>query len=135
MENLPARNSTIRSQFRSASTRLLTVTVGKQRKRGCYLGKWKSVKAALTCGNEGKRDAADTREYQRCTQRRSSTESVHSEVEDDVSREFDQCHQDEVGELVAVHRHRSERESIEHECDGDPVCWCWLRVCKRDKGQ
>jgi hypothetical protein len=92
------------------------------------------VGTALTCGNEGERDAADTGEYQRHTQCRSSTESVHSEVEDNVSREFDQRHQDEVGELVAVYGHRSERESIEHECDGDPVCSCWLRVCKEGRG-
>jgi hypothetical protein len=90
--------------------------------------------AALTYGNEGKRDATDTGEYQRHTQRRPSTESVHSEVEDDVSREFDQRHQDEVCKLVAGHGHRSERESIEHECDGGPVCSCWLRVCKKDRG-
>lgn len=131
MENLPIRNSTIRNQFRSARSRVLAVRAGRYRKKLLLQASWAGIRAALTCGNEGKRDAADTGQYQRRAQGRSSTKSVHSEVENNVSWEFDNRHQDEVGELVAVYGYRSERESIEHERDGDPVCSCWLSLQER----
>lgn len=130
MENLPIRNSTIRNQFRSARSRVLAIRADRYRKRLLLQANRTGITASLTCGNEGKRDAADTGQYQRRAQGR-STKSVHSEVEDNVSWEFDNRHQDEVGELVAVYGYRSERESIEHERDGDPVCSCWLSLQER----